>query len=67
MSPSRKQRAEELEERLREAEGATASVEDQSQTVKRQLGLVDRLAAGWRKVHEVNHLAQLFRDEGHLG
>jgi hypothetical protein len=52
---------------LREAEDATATVDEQGRTVKRQLSLVGKLTTGWRRVHEVNHLAQLFTDEGHFG
>ena len=67
MSRARKQRASEQEERLREAEGAADTVSAQGVKVNRQLRLVDRLLLGWRRVHETNHLAQLFRDEGRLG
>lgn len=67
MSATRKQRTNDHDERLREAEGAAAELSDRGDTVDRQLSLVGRLTAGWRKVHETNHLAQLFREEGHLG
>lgn len=67
MSPSRRHRADDHEERLREAEGAAESIDVQGQAVNRQLSLVERLSAGWKRVHETNHLAQLFRDEGRLG
>jgi hypothetical protein len=66
MSPSRRQRASDRTERLREAQGAAEVVTDQGKTVKRQLSLVGKLSEGWRKVHETNHLAQLFTDEGRL-
>lgn len=67
MSPRRKHLREDRQERLREAEDATASLESQGRAVDRQLSLVGRLTEGWRKVHETNHLAQLFKDEGRLG
>jgi hypothetical protein len=67
MTAGRKERASEREERLREAEGAAATVHDQGKTVDRQLSLVGRLTEGWKRVHRVNHLAQLFTDEGRLG
>ena len=67
MSSPRKQRAEERAARLAEAEGAADKLDAQGHKVNRQLSLVDRLLTGWRKVHQTNHLAQLFRDEGHLG
>ena len=67
MRPTRRQRDSDRSDRLREAEDATAEVDARGRTVKRQLSLVGRLTVGWRKVHEINHLAQLFTDEGHLG
>lgn len=67
MRPTRRQREDDREGRLREAEDATAEVDAQGRRVNRQLSLVGKLTTGWRKVHEVNHLAQLFTDEGHLG
>lgn len=67
MSRNRRQRETERETRQREAENATAEVDAQSETVKRQLSLVGKLSDGWRRVHEVNHLAQLFSDQGWLG
>lgn len=67
MSRIRKQRVDDREERLREAEDATAEVGKQGARVERQLSLVGRLTEGWRKVHDVNHLAQIFTDEGRLG
>jgi hypothetical protein len=67
MSPTRRQRGRDREERLREAKGASTELNQQERTVNRQLSLVERLSTGWRKVHEVNHLAQLFSDEGRLG
>ena len=67
MSPRKRHRTEDRAERLREAEDASASLADQGKAVNRQLSLVGRLTEGWRKVHETNHLAQLFRDEGRLG
>lgn len=67
MTSIRRQRASDVSRRLREAEGAATDVEAQDKTVNRQLSLVGRLTEGWRRVHEVNHLAQLFTDEGRLG
>jgi hypothetical protein len=67
MSPTRRQRDGDRQARLREAEGAAAELNGQAETVNRQLNLVEKLSAGWRKVHEVNHLAQLFSKEGRLG
>jgi hypothetical protein len=67
MRPTRRQRDSDREGRLREAEDATVVVDEQGRKVKRQLNLVGKLTAGWRKVHEVNHLAQLFTEEGHHG
>ena len=67
MSRAKRQRVTDQEERLREAEGAADTVNAQGIRVNRQLRLVDRLLLGWRRVHDTNHLAQLFRDEGRLG
>jgi hypothetical protein len=67
MSPSRRQRDDDREERLREAEGAAETIDDREKATGRQLSLVGKLTVGWRKVHEINHLAQLFSDEGRLG
>ena len=67
MSPSRRQRERDREARRAEAEGAAADLDEQGRAVDRQLNLVGRLTAGWRKVHEVNHLAQLFSEQGRLG
>lgn len=67
MSWTRRHDPSERADRLREAEGATAAVSEQGERVKTQLSLVDRLTEGWRKVHETNHLAKIFSDEGRLG
>jgi hypothetical protein len=67
MSPTRRQRDQSREARLREAEGASAEIDGQTETVNNQLSLVDKLSTGWKRVHEVNHLAQLFSQEGRLG
>lgn len=67
MIGNRRKREAEQEARLAEAEGAAAEVQAQDRTVKSQLNFVDRLATGWKRVHETNHLAQLFTDEGHIG
>lgn len=66
MSPTRKQRTADIAERLAEAEGAAESLKEQGGTVGRQLSLVERLTDGWRRVHERNHLAQLFHEQGGL-
>lgn len=66
MSPTRKQRHEDQTERLREAEEAAEVVESQGERVNVQLGLVERLTRGWRRVHERNHLAQIFHEQGGL-
>lgn len=66
MSQNRKQRATEREVRLHEAEAATEALADHGQAVIRQLSLVDRLIEGWRKVHERNHLAKIFHEQGGL-
>jgi hypothetical protein len=65
-SDRRKQRLEDTEGRLHHAEAAAAEVEKQGDRVEKQLSLVDRLSAGWRRVHQANHLAELFRKEGHI-
>jgi hypothetical protein len=67
MTGGRKARASDREERQREAEGAAVSIRRQGEAVDSQLSLVGRLTEGWRRVHRVNHLAQLFTDEGRLG
>lgn len=67
MSRHSRQRDDDREERLRAAEDAAATVDAQGKTVNRQLSLVAKLTIGWRRVHETNHLAQLFTDEGRLG
>jgi hypothetical protein len=67
MSRKRRQREIEREARQREAEDATAEVDAQGKTVDRQLSLVDKLSDGWRRVHQVNHLAQLFNEQGRYG
>jgi hypothetical protein len=53
--------------RLEAARNAADSIEERGKRVDGQISLVARLTEGWRKVHERNHLAQLFRDEGKLG
>jgi hypothetical protein len=67
MTAKRRQRTNDAQERLQRAESASAEVSRQGETVNRQLSLVERLSEGWRRVHAVNHLAELFRDEGRLG
>lgn len=67
MTLKRRQHGDDRQERLQRATGASEEVERQGEAVNRQLSLVDRLSEGWRRVHATNHLAELFRDEGHLG
>lgn len=67
MTLRRRQRAGDQEERLQRAEKAAETVSRQGEQVDRQLSLVERLTEGWRRVHTINHLAELFRDEGRLG
>lgn len=67
MTSSRKQREREREERLARAESAAETVDEQGKQVHRQLSLVARLSDSWRRIHDTNHLAQLFRDEGRIG
>jgi hypothetical protein len=67
MTAGRKERASDREKRLREAVGAAETVQNQGRTVGNQLSLVGRLTDGWKRVHRMNHLAQLFTDEGRLG
>jgi len=67
MSNVRKQRATEQQERLQRAENASEAISAQKEQVEEQIGLVSRLLKSWRRVHEENHLAQLFRDEGRIG
>lgn len=67
MSSTRRQRNRDREERQREAEDATAELDATNAAVDRQLSLVEKLSDGWRRVHKVNHLAQLFNEQGRLG
>lgn len=67
MTLRRRQHGDDAERRLQRASQAAEEVSRQGETVDRQLSLVDRLTEGWRRVHATNHLAELFRDEGHLG
>lgn len=62
----RSQRKEDTDTRLQRAEAARETVAEQGERVDRQLSLVGRLTEGWRRVHEQNHLAQLFHDEGRI-
>lgn len=59
----RAQRDRERVARLREAEDAQGRVARQGQVVESQLSLVGKLSDGWRKVHEFNHLADLFQPQ----
>ena len=67
MSRFRRQEPSDQADRLRAAEQASEEISEQGTVTERQLGLVGRLTEGWRRVHEHNHLAKLFRDEGQLG
>ncbi len=53
---------EEAEARVRRAEEAAEGVREQGERIGRQLGLVGKLKKGWDRVHEYNHLAQLFHE-----
>lgn len=59
----RNPRSDEIAERLAAAEEASESVAVNRDIVDDQLSLVERLARGWDKVHERNHLAELFDKE----
>ncbi len=67
MTLKRRQQAGDQKERLQRAESAAEDVDRRGERVSHQLSLVDRLTEGWRRVHETNHLAELFRKEGRLG
>lgn len=60
----REQLRKERAERLRAAEAAQGDVEEQGRAADRQLSLVGRLSEGWSRVHEYNHLAELFHPKG---
>lgn len=60
----REQLRRERDARLRAAEAARDDVEKQGQTADTQLSLVGRLSEGWNRVHEYNHLAELFQPKG---
>lgn len=60
----RRQLRDERGERLAAAQQATDLVSAQGERVKVQISLVTKLSTGWRRVHEYNHLAELFRGEG---
>jgi hypothetical protein len=62
----RSQRKEDTDTRLQRAEAAQETVAAQGERVERQLSFVGKLSEGWRRVHEQNHLAQLFHDEGRI-
>jgi hypothetical protein len=55
--------AEDRAARLEKAELAGAELEAATEKVDSQVSFVKRLTAGWREVHETNHLAELFRKE----
>lgn len=61
MTRRKQQLKSETEQRLREAEAAEAALEVQGCRVDSQLSLVGKLSEGWQKVHEFNHLVELFR------
>lgn len=60
---SRNKRGTDTAERLAAAERAGEAIADRTADVDRQISLVGRLTEGWRKVHEQNHLAQLFQED----
>lgn len=51
------------QERLSQAQRTAEVVAAQGDRVEDRLSLIERLAEGWRVVHEENHLAQLFDEE----
>jgi hypothetical protein len=55
-----------MEARVERAQQAAKAVERQEDQAKIQLSLSERLMRGWRRVHEQNHLAQLFHEEGRI-
>lgn len=67
MTARRRQQVEDTDARLREATSVSEAVSAQGEKVTRQLSLVERLSEGWRRVHATNHLAELFKEDGHLG
>lgn len=54
---------ESAEKQLKRAEDKAKVVAAQGNRVERRLGLIARLADGWDRVHEENHLGQLFLEE----
>jgi hypothetical protein len=52
--------------RLAEAQQASKSTNERARRTDDQISLVARLTDGWRRVHEQNHLAQLFHEDGRL-
>lgn len=62
---SRRQRiAADQEERLSQAQTASCEINARGERVEDQISLVRRLTEGWRRVHEHNHLAELFQGKG---
>lgn len=65
MSPrsSKVAKAQDTQQRLEAAESAAETVKEQEDRVDERLSLVGKLTDGWRRVHERNHLAELFQQE----
>lgn len=62
-----KAQTEDTDARLKEAQQTAEKVAARGDQVDQTLSLVGKLTEGWRKVHEHNHLAQLFHKEGQIG
>lgn len=59
----RKQHEQDRAESLERAQNVAGSLDRQENRVDNQVSFASRLTAGWRRVHEKNHLAQLFDRE----
>jgi restriction endonuclease len=67
VSPKRRvERNADTQARLARAESVADEVEAQKDRVDSQVSLADRLVKGWKRVHERNHLAELFHEEGRI-
>lgn len=66
MSHRRERIRPDAEERLKRALAAADTVADQEIRARAQVSFSQRLLAGWRRVHEKNHLAQMFHEEGRI-
>jgi hypothetical protein len=59
----KRERTNEAECRLERAKRAAETIAEQDDRVESQLSLVGKLTEGWRRVHQRNHLAELFQQE----